>query len=463
MSKNNYISLHQFRVGQQCGKRLWLESNERDLPELVAGQGRGRAMARADKADMLPILRGRYHNARTISVSEPEGEAAATLEALADASTLVVFRAVFLVDQVHIKVDIVEKSSLGLRLLIVKAAKSAKDSYRRDAVICGKLIQAAGHRVASLEIVHINARAIYPNLGDLFAYDDVTEHLKKANDYDAGSGKTLMLMKAGRRAPEIAPGAHCDDPEPCPFKDRCLGTTPAKKPQSKAGRRFSSEDLRRAIAPLEGKKLAFVDFESIAWAVPWLKDSRPYQAFPVQFSCHFETAVGYKHFEWLAGVGQDPRESFARELLSACADADRVVVFSHAEATTIKKLAEYLSSLKKDLASLHQRLFDLSPLVRKLDLPDYSGPRGLKAILPVLSPGASYAGLQIGHGSDASIILRNIIRPSKERPAAEIEADIAALKAYCQMDTWAMVLVLQALRKIANATESTDRPSVGLK
>ena len=66
------------------------------------------------------------------------------------------------------------------------------------------------------------------------------------------------------------------------------------------------------LAP-HGLPALFLDFESIQFAVPIWKGTRPYQQIPFQFSVHVLAKDGaLKHENFLDLSGGDPSESFAK-------------------------------------------------------------------------------------------------------------------------------------------------------
>ena len=56
----------------------------------------------------------------------------------------------------------------------------------------------------------------------------------------------------------------------------------------------------------------------------------------------------------------------------------------------------------------------------------------------------TYKNLEVKNGTDAIVEYANYNKMSKE----ELQSTQEALKIYCQQDTWAMVEILDALRKI---------------
>ena len=74
---------------------------------------------------------------------------------------------------------------------------------------------------------------------------------------------------------------------------------------------------------------------------------------------------------------------------------------------------------------------------------DLSGSFSIKKTLPVFSD-LSYKNLTVKNGTEAIVAYATYNQMSKE----EFNLYYEALRIYCQQDTWAMVVILEALRKL---------------
>ena len=74
---------------------------------------------------------------------------------------------------------------------------------------------------------------------------------------------------------------------------------------------------------------------------------------------------------------------------------------------------------------------------------DLSGSYSIKKTLPVFSD-LSYKDLTVKNGTEAIVAYANYNKMTKEEYSLYYEA----LRTYCQQDTWAMVVILNELRKI---------------
>ena len=157
------------------------------------------------------------------------------------------------------------------------------------------------------------------------------------------------------------------------------------------------------------------------------------------------------HIEFLHDGFDDPRESFAINLLKTLGTSGSIVVYSSFEATRIRELADALPHLATELlALLDGRIIDLLPLVRKYCYhPEFHGSFSLKAVLPALAPDFGYSDLEISDGSLASAAYAEMIRPetTPERRSS-LRQDLLA---YCERDTEAMVRLSETLRSYSAA------------
>ena len=87
------------------------------------------------------------------------------------------------------------------------------------------------------------------------------------------------------------------------------------------------EGARREMADW-GWPRAWLDFETIAPALPRWIGTRPYQQIPFQFSLHLEQRDGtITHHEFLSCDGSDPRRACAEALISMVPDDATIVAY----------------------------------------------------------------------------------------------------------------------------------------
>jgi hypothetical protein len=484
------LSKSRFCSGLQCHKRLWLEAREPDALEL-----------QPDSWQRFRVNQGLAVGARAralfpggVLVDLPHGspseKIATTARAIADRSSAV-FEGDFRADGVSCTVDILERTQRGHVLIEVKSATSVKEEYIPDIALQVWLARRCGVEIERAEVMHLNRECRFPDLSDLFVREDVSLQVEHVLPQVPALVAQQLAMLAGSE-PVVPIGPHCREPRDCPFEGRCWQDVPidhvtrlhglrrTKAWELVRGWRERVGDLppdqpltpiqeRQRRALLEGRTIlepglgevlralippiAHLDFETVASAIPVWPGLGPWQAAPAQFSCHVESGNGplsLIHREWLAVGPDDPRPQLARALLDACRGANTVTSYTGFERAMIRQLAQAVPDLSTDLSELESRLVDLAAIVSSyVYAPGFGGSFGLKQVLPVLAPGFSYDNLPINDGSQASAELHRLLFESAallptERASLEME-----LRAYCEMDTLAMVKLTERLRILA--------------
>jgi len=242
---------------------------------------------------------------------------------------------------------------------------------------------------------------------------------------------------AAASEPDVAPGRHCTVPRPCAYRAHC--SPPDSAPPSGAPR------YGDALWPVldQPGPLYFLDFEAVAPPIPRWPALRPFQSVPVQLSLHVLDG-DLQHREFLHQSDADPRPAVAQALVDLCGDTGPIYVYSDFESRTIGALAQQVPELRGPLHAVRARLVDLLPVLRKnVDHPGIVSSWSIKRVLPVLSPGDHYDGLEI---ADGGVAARAWLRMrSEDTSAAEAQKIADNLRRYCAQDTLALVRIRQAL------------------
>lgn len=94
------------------------------------------------------------------------------------------------------------------------------------------------------------------------------------------------------------------------------------------------DELKRAEYPIH-----FLDFETLAPAIPRYAGTSPYQTIPFQWSDHILHPDGIvNHREYLRTEDKDPREEFARTLLEALGEKRSIFIYTSYEVGSSKGL-----------------------------------------------------------------------------------------------------------------------------
>jgi hypothetical protein len=194
----------------------------------------------------------------------------------------------------------------------------------------------------------------------------------------------------------------------------------------------------------------FLDFETVALTVPRWVGTRPNQSIPFQFSCHTQHEDGStNHSEYLHTENSDPRRACALALIKALREGSEhnsPIIAYHAsvERKAIRELATGCPDLAPELDALEKRVVDLLPVVRdNYYHRDQRGSWSIKYVLPTLGLGLCYSNLEITDGMAAQERWIKMVDP--ETSEADAEEIRRQLLEYCQMDTFAMVKLLEHL------------------
>ena len=214
-----------------------------------------------------------------------------------------------------------------------------------------------------------------------------------------------------------------------------------------------AEPLREFLDSLT-YPLYFLDFETMMPAVPFCVGTHPFAQIPFQYSLHYIEREGGEllHKEFLAESGTDPRREIA---LALCRDipADAcVTAFNkrfecgrlHELAETFPDLAEHLLAIERNIADLLDP-FQKGWYYRR----EIGGSFSIKSVLPAICPDdpeLDYHELEGVHNGTEAM---NVFPEIQYMPPEEAEKARRNLKAYCRLDTLAMVKVWEELRRAA--------------
>ena len=202
-------------------------------------------------------------------------------------------------------------------------------------------------------------------------------------------------------------------------------------------------DAPNAATDLAAHKLPayFIDFETIQFAIPVWKGTRPYQQIPFQFSVHRLFRTGkLLHQSFLDLSGRDPSKAFAEALIAACGERGPVLVYNAGfETPRIKELGERFPRLKKSLLAINERVVDLLRIAeQRYYHPSQQGSWSIKRVLPAIAPDLRYDELDgVQNGGMAMNAFREAISATTtETRKAQIEQQLLE---YCNLDTYGMI------------------------
>jgi hypothetical protein len=486
------LSKSKVMLGLQCHRRLWWTMHERDAPELVPDPSLQMVFDRGSRVGEVATRGfpgGELVDMRALGGAH--GAVERTRELLESGATTI-FEASFRAHGVFAAIDILYQSDGVWILGEVKSTLSAKEQHIADAALQAWVARESGVDVGRIEIIHLNREHRFPDAGPLFVHTDVTDEAEAhIGEFRSEVGAQFEML-AGE-IPTVEAGEHCTTPYECPFMARCWPARPKHHVAELYAIRASAvaelEDAghsliheipkdyplteirgrqRRAIesggvvvesrlgtelAALQGP-FAYLDFETIAPAIPVWPGCRPYGGIAVQFSAHLRTTEDLEHHAWLAEGPEDPRAAIAQALLDATRGAETVLAYNAGfEKRCIKELAEAVPALAAELLALAQRLADLLPMVRRhVYHPEFGGSFSLKSVAPALLE-SGYDDLEIADGSLASATIEQLLlRPEElDGDPGDLRANLLA---YCHRDTQVLVELHDELLRLASATSA---------
>ena len=486
------LSKSRYCKGIQCPKILWMDKYKPDeatdnLPEAVLANGnRVGDLAREYFGEFCLV---EFNSDKSEMVKKTKELMASGVENIAEAS--------FLVDGLYCAVDILHRNGDGWDIVEVKSSTNVSEIYIEDMAFQNYVLTLAGISVKGIYNMHIdNTYSFHEKLDirGLFAIEDYTEICKsKYNEVKANIDDIRAYVDTPVE-PVKEIDICCDSPYECAYKNYCWKHIPEQSVfnlrRLTAGKKFelyrqgiiSYEDIVTRRPALNRNQMrqaetafyhkpdtiekteikAFLDtlsypiyhldFETFQLAIPQWEGCKPYEQIPFQYSLHIEHEDGtLEHKEFLAKEGTDPRRAIAESL---CKDIPKGVCSlaynMSFERKVLLGLSELFPDLEEHLLDIRENMHDLMVPFQKQHY--YSeamqGSYSIKYVLPALCPGdpeLDYHNLdQIHNGSEASSAFADMMNKSQE----EIEILRNNLLKYCGLDTYAMVKVLDKLKKI---------------
>ncbi|MBV2209612.1 MAG: DUF2779 domain-containing protein [Thermomonas sp.] len=474
---------------RQCPKRLWLEVHRPDLRKDSSATQASFAVGHqvGDIAQRLYDPEGKG------ALIDPQAEGFDT--AFTRTQTLLrsaqpIFEAGFRAEGALAFADVMLPVRKGgkrtWRMVEVKSSTSVKDYHRDDAAVQVFLAHACGVPLSAIALAHIDSSWCYPGDADysgLLLENDLTEEAFSRGEEVRSWIAAAQQIVAKRKEPTVKTGKQCSDPYECGFLAYCQSLEPqAEQPIRWLPGRLSNSlsahieansltelrdvpdallndkqqrvktatlsgkpyfDRKAAAQALASHKLPayFMDFETIQFAVPIWKGTRPYQQIPFQFNVHRLSRTGkLEQQAFLDLSGNDPSKAFAKALIAACGKQGPIFVYNAGfETARIRELSDRFPRLAKPLLALNERVVDLLPVARDHYYhPSQKGSWSIKAVLPALCPDLKYGdldGVQDG-GMAMSAYLEAIAAHTSQSRTSEIEQQLLA---YCALDTYAMV------------------------
>ena len=410
-------------------------------------------------------------------------------QAAIDSGTSTVLEACFVYDHFRVVSDVVERQADGSwHLTEVKSSTSVKARHIPDLAYQKWVMQRAGYWVSRCSVLHANRSGNWPDVASIFKLVDVTDEVNGWMPNVEPALETMRpLMVKGSAAPEARPlfSRKCVD---CQFKETVCwkdidgftiydvinaSSLPAleaegvlyindvsdeqkeqtlnKKDRANVDRIQQQRiDINQGVIKDRLDELVypiyFLDFESIATAVPLFDSIAPWKQLAFQYSLHVLHEDGrLEHHEYLHREASDPSAAVAKRLTEDIGDVGSIVVYyATMERGVLNSLRNKFPDYAPAIKSMTERLWDLHPVFEKHYRHWRFGSKSsIKVVLPTIVPELSYKNLEIQEGGGASF---GWVRMIESNDVVEQEEVAEALIAYCGLDTLAMVRLLEVLK-----------------
>ena len=444
-----WLTKSRFMAGWQCTKRLWFEVN---------------APLETRAPDSVAILQGRVFDAFVREwwpgrvIARDRGMPAAIAETsriLAAGGDPVLHQPAVRHGDFAVIADVLRSDRGRAELVEIKASTSVKPEHLPDAAYQALVLRSAHVPVERVLVGHVNNQFTLERAGayeGLLVEENVTARVEALLPTLGEQAVALHRVMSLPAAPPIAMGPQCTTPWRCPFIERCSQTAPPpdfpmhKDPRVRAGVIFLDRAVAAELCDAPYPH-SFLDFETIAFAVPEIVGTRPYEQLPFQWSLHVERPSGETtHAEFLAIEDFGNFDALASALLAAIPGEGAVFAYNASfERRVLELLARLSVTHATGLRALAARLVDLLPITKRAYYhPQMRGSWSLKAVIPTIAPDLAYGALgavQEGEAAQLAFLELRRGRVQESRRATLMKAMLD----YCRQDTRALVVLARYL------------------
>ena len=478
----------------QCPKSLWLQKHRKDLiPEEI-------------NENLQKIFDEGYHVESYAYNLFPGGvnaqvegftESISKTKELMTKKTPIIFQPTISGKDLFCRSDIIKlnKDKNSWDIYEVKSATEVKDINIYDLSFQKICFESVGYKIGKIHLVFINNQ--YVRQGEIEAekllqIEDITEQVEYLESKTKLKIRIALEIIKRSDEPNTRILKQCGNPYDCIFLDYCWkdipdnsiydiagGLTDAKLSMlldegileikdipegivtKKAGLRHLNAVKHEAVhIELENIKgelkqlqypLYFLDYETYAPGVPLFDGYRPYQRMIFQYSLHIQEKIGgeLKSYAYLAKDWKDPSFDLANDLKKRIGKKGSLISWNMGfEKGCNSEMGERYPEFMSFFKDINSRMFDLMQVFKKgyYVHRDFHGSASLKEVLPVLVSELSYAELAIHEGGTASNKWRDMI--DLETSKKEKEEIYNNLLRYCELDTLAMVKILDFLKEL---------------
>jgi hypothetical protein len=499
------LSKSLYTKGLQCTKSLWLKKYKKEVLTPPGDQALSVFKTGDEVGDLACDL---FPNGKEIPFNKDNIDGMITLtKQYLEEGVKDIYEATFKFDGVLVMVDILHINDDGsVEIYEVKSSTwndkkklNNIQKYIDDAAIQYYVLNGCGFDIKKTSIVLLNTdyiRGSELEIDKLFSIVDVTENVLALQETIPLRLQTFQdVLEDSENEPDVDIGWHCKNPYECDAMEYCWKTQRAipdysvfdifsltKKSKALSLYRdgivkvedipddfemtekqkkavddwknqteiVNKEEIKSFLADLKYPLYHF-DFETYQNAIPSFEGTKAHEKIPFQYSLHIEYENGdIEHKEFLGKEGTDPREELVKRMVEDIPSDVSVLAFhSSFEKEVIENLAITFPAYKEHLLAIAGNLIDLEvPFKNKsYYVPAMKGRSSIKVVLPALVPEMekAYKELElVQNGGDAM----NVFPLLADMPQEKKDRYRCALLKYCELDTLAMVKVLEKLREV---------------
>jgi len=489
-----HLSKSLYTRGLQCSKSLWLKKYKKDI--LTPPDASSEAIFNTGN-EVGEFACKLFPNGVEIEFNPNDYDGMiTTTQKYIHENFNTIYEASFKYDGIFVAVDILHITQNNeVKIYEVKSSTEVKDVYLHDASIQYYVLNGLGYTVKKVSIVHINNKYVKEDeleIEKLFTIADVTsEVLELQSDIPTYLKQFKVCLDDKENEPLKDIGTHCSKPYDCDAIDYCWKDLPeysifnisrlATKKKFELYQKniinftdipdiskfslsqqiqIKSELTQKEIINTDAIKefldtltypLYHLDFETFQQAIPQWKGISPYMQIPFQYSLHIEQQnQDLEHKEFLAKEGIDPRYELAKRLVTDIPNDVNVLAYNMGfEKGVIRKLADMFEEFKEHLMCIHDNCKDLMVPFQKKDYytPSMKGSYSIKYVLPSLVPDMAKAYRDLNYVQNGGDAMQTYPRLATMENKNEVKKLREALLRYCELDTLAMVRILDTLKK----------------
>ncbi len=491
IQEKHILSKSTFLRGLQCHKSLYLYKNYIQLRDKPSAE----QQAIFSRGNNVGVLAQKLYPGGVDATPAKRSDNVAAVQKtkeLIEQGVEVIYEAAFQYNKVLAILDILVKKEGEWFAYEVKSSIKISNTYLLDASLQYWVITNSGLPLADMSLITLNNQYLKNgdiDLSSLFSSTSGLKDVLKNQEMITEKSANLKHVALSAAMPEIPIGEQCFSPYNCDFMGTCWKNVPKNSvfelsglPKSEQFALYSSgirtideipkkNELDKNInvhlkSIAEGEihvnkpqlkafidkiqyPLCFMDFETFMPAIPLYDGTKPYQHIPFQFSIHFQETEHSetKHLEFLAEQGSDPRKAFLQNLLLHLKGAATILVFDALmERNVLNGLKKEFPEFENDINLILSKLLDLMQVFQERYFyhPLMKNSHSIKTVLPALVPELSYSNLAISSGSIAMIAFEKLQNESDMFKALEVREQLLE---YCKMDTYAMVKLLEVVKK----------------